>query len=521
MRLPDPSLARATGLLVPNLRSTDRLGLGIKLPYFINLSPHRDLTVTPYLSPQTRTLETRYRQAFLRGDLEIEGAFTRDSILDGENRAYLFAAADFRFAGNWQFAAQLQLTSDDAYLLDYDYSDTDRLDSFLRLSRIQEDSTLSYGVTVVESLRDGDDNDILPSIIPAAEYEQVLSFGGLPGHITLGVSADAAIRLSDADQDGRDVARVGASAEWAAGTVLRSGILANASAGLSLDAYAINDDSTFDATAFRAQPFLTAEMRWPLARTGAGGARHTIEPIVALVWSDAEGGDVPNEDSTVTELDEANLLSLTRFPGEDAVETGLRGAAALSYGYASPRGWDGTLLIGRLFRQDPIDGFATSSGLGGTASDWLVSFGMGSPDGLSLNARGLMDDAGDFSRAEGRLGWQNARVDLAATYILLSESPEEGRDDNVTEWTLDGSYAFNDIWTVSGEARYDLAADEPQSAGLGLEYSNECITVGLSVSRRFTSSTTLEPETDYGLRVGLNGFSAGRSAATQTRQCRD
>ena len=150
-----------------------------------------------------------------------------------------------------------------------------------------------------------------------------------------------------------------------------------------------------------------------------------------------------------------------------------------------------------------------------------MSLGLTSPDGLSVNARGLMDDAGDFSRAEGRLSWRNPRVDLAATYILLSESPEEGRIDSVTEWTLDGSYKVSDVWTLSGEARYDRAADEPQSAALGVEYRNECITVGLSVSRRFTSSTTLEPETDYGLRVGLNGFSAGRSGAPTTRGCRD
>lgn len=521
MRLPDPTLERATGLLVPNLRSTQRLGLGIKLPYFIALSPYRDLTLTPYLSPQTRTLETRYRQAFLRGDLTVESALTRDTIRKGENRAYLFANADVRPAGDWQLSAQLRLTSDDAYLLDYGYSDTDRLDSYLRATRIRESSRLSYGVTVVESLRDGDDNDLLPSVIPSAQYETVLTFAGLPGQVTLEASADAAIRLSDADTLGRDTARIGASAEWAAGRVLPHGLLARARAGLTLDAYAIGNDSTFGSTAFRALPYLSTELRWPLARAGALGGRHTIEPVLSLAWSDARGDAVPNEDSSVTELDEANLLALTRFPGEDAVETGLRGAAALTYGYLGPRGWDSTVTVGRLFRQDPLGGFAPESGLGGTASDWLVSFGFGTPDGLSLNARGLMDDAGDFSRAEGRLGWQNARVDLAATYILLSESPEEGRTDPVTEWTLDGSYRVNDAWTLSGEARYDLAADEPQSAALGVEYRNECVTVGLSVSRRFTSSTTLEPETDYGLRVGLNGFSAGRSAAPRTRQCRD
>jgi len=61
--------------LIPELRNSDLLGLGIKLPYFITLGDHRDLTLTPYLSSETSTLEAQYRQAFLNGDLNIAGAY--------------------------------------------------------------------------------------------------------------------------------------------------------------------------------------------------------------------------------------------------------------------------------------------------------------------------------------------------------------------------------------------------------------------------------------------------------------
>ena len=55
MRLPDPTLQRATGLLTPRIPSNDSLGTGIKLPYFIRLGDHRDLTLTPYLSTSSPT----------------------------------------------------------------------------------------------------------------------------------------------------------------------------------------------------------------------------------------------------------------------------------------------------------------------------------------------------------------------------------------------------------------------------------------------------------------------------------
>lgn len=74
LRLPDPTLDRATGFLTPSIRTTDELGFGIKLPYFIRLGDHRDLTLTPYVSDnRTQTLEFRYREAFVRGDIEEIG----------------------------------------------------------------------------------------------------------------------------------------------------------------------------------------------------------------------------------------------------------------------------------------------------------------------------------------------------------------------------------------------------------------------------------------------------------------
>ena len=65
LRMPDPTLKRATGFLMPTIRTTSDLGTGIKLPYFIVLGKSADLTLTPYLTTkQSETLGLRYRQAF-------------------------------------------------------------------------------------------------------------------------------------------------------------------------------------------------------------------------------------------------------------------------------------------------------------------------------------------------------------------------------------------------------------------------------------------------------------------------
>ncbi len=61
LRLPDPTVDRQTGLLVPKLINSSRIGNGIKVPYFIALGDHADVTLTPFVTIDARTMEARYQ----------------------------------------------------------------------------------------------------------------------------------------------------------------------------------------------------------------------------------------------------------------------------------------------------------------------------------------------------------------------------------------------------------------------------------------------------------------------------
>jgi LPS-assembly protein len=82
---------------------------------------------------------------------------------------------------------------------------------------------------------------------------------------------------------------------------------------------------------------------------------------------------------------------------------------------------------------------------------------------------------------------------------------------------MDASYAFNRHWTGKFDWRYDVTTNTTAEAGLGLQYQNECVNIDLSLSRRFTSSTTVSPTTDVGLQVSLNGF--GNDGRAYSRSC--
>jgi len=518
MRLPDPTLDRATGLLVPEQRNTDRLGFGIKLPYFITLGDSRDLTVTPYLSSETRTLELRYRQALPNGFLSARGAVSDDTLVDG-TRAYLFAEGEFDLGRGYQLDFDIETTSDAGYLRAYDYSDKDRLDSALALLRVTQASLMRARLTYYETLRDDEDNASLPPVIADWRF-QGRAAGPLGGTFDYQTSIDAALRTAETDGDaGRDVLRAGALGTWRRDWMLPHGLLATAELGVRADVFATTNDPAFDTTGIRFVPAGSATLRWPLARSGRNGAVHILEPVVQLGFADSFGTIPPNEDSLRTELDRANLFSLSRFAGEDAVQTGPQLAAGLTWTRATPAGLDTTLAVGRVLRQDADADFTPSSGLDGDASDWLVAGQIGGLDGFLFDARSLWDTANGINVADSRISWRNDRITLGANYIWQSSDSSEGRDDTISEWSVDSGFQVNDRWAFDLDARYDIAADRPISAGVGLRWRNECVTIDVSASRRFASSDTVEPTTSYGISGSIGGFSTGRAAGGLTTGC--
>ncbi|MDZ7823342.1 MAG: hypothetical protein U5K75_04390 [Ahrensia sp.] len=65
----DPSVKRKTGFLAPNFRYSKETGFGLRVPYFVNIAPDRDLTLsTTAFTRQGFLGEAAYGQRFENGD---------------------------------------------------------------------------------------------------------------------------------------------------------------------------------------------------------------------------------------------------------------------------------------------------------------------------------------------------------------------------------------------------------------------------------------------------------------------
>jgi len=521
LRLPDPTLERATGFLAPSFRLDDELGTRLRVPYFFRLGDHADITLAPWLGGDgTSTVDLRYRQAFGNGEIAFEGAVTEDDLLPDGRRGYVLGDGRFALARDFQLDFALQSVTDRGYLTTYGFPDRDLLENFVRIGRVRRDTHLEVAVSRFTGLQSNDDNETLPTRVFHAEARHRFAPRRIGGIATISLEGGGYYRLSDIEgADGRDVARLTGAVDWRRDAILPGGLVFGVEGAVHADAYETRQGADLTGGATRLSPMAALELRYPMRRAGADGVTHVIEPVVQLAWSGTRGGAIPVEDSVVVEFDEGNLFALNRFPGQDRREEGRRVNAGLGYTRLDPLGWSVGVVGGLVLRDVDRGQFTNGSGLAGTRSDFLLTAHADRDGRWQVINRALFDETFTFASNELSVGWTGERHDVLTSLTYLEADPGEGRPIDTSEWALDANYAIADAWEAGVNWRYDFVEDKASRAELSVGYATDCVEMTFTVARRFTSSESVNPTTEFGLNVGLIGFGAQRQGRGHNRAC--
>ncbi|PHR94058.1 MAG: hypothetical protein COA69_00225 [Robiginitomaculum sp.] len=145
---PDPSVGRASGLMMPFGGVSKSKGLNIRTPYYFALSPYSELTLTPHVYQKVNPLlEAQYKRKFYSGEINLEGSATYSSFFDNDGniltdqtvfinpdeslaskkwRSHFFANGSFDINDTWKWGFQGGYATDDNYLNRYDLEETQR-----------------------------------------------------------------------------------------------------------------------------------------------------------------------------------------------------------------------------------------------------------------------------------------------------------------------------------------------------------------------------------------------------------
>lgn len=528
MRLPDPSLKRATGLLAPKLKTSSVLNTGIKIPYFIRLNKHKDFTITPFYSPKTKTIEYRYRQAYTSGFMLIEGALTRDALIPNKNRGYILSDTSLILQNGYNLGIQLQAVSDPSYLFEYDFAQLDRLNTKLELSRSMRYQNSEVKLSNYHSLRENENNATQPTLVAEGAIESRLNPDMIKGEIGLEANFLKSYRYSDLNNDGPDsdtlvdgydTTRLSLLSNWDHGWEIANGIILHFENEFGLSQYYVQQHADIGPKATRMFGVGAVGLRWPWYRINSNGGIGVVEPQIQLVRSVSSNSAVPNDDSTQVEFDEGNLFRLNRAPGLDLIENGSRLNVGLAGSQFMDSGSNLSWKIGRVLRSEALSTFPSGSGLSNSISDWLLATNFQQKNGIELINRALIASDGVVTKSETSLKVNRNQHQIRATHVELTKDSNILQNQSLSSVALEWSYNLNSNWRSDSKFQFDSNIGRLSKLELGLRYENECVNVDLSSSRSFSTSSTLIDKTDFTLSVELTGFSSSDRKNAKSQKC--
>ncbi len=128
---PDAVSQRKTGFLAPRYTANSNVGVGVGLPFFWNVAPNKDLTITPtFYSQQGLHLDAEWRHQFVTGSYRVRGSgiFQRDSSTfqsapngpgNKDFRGAFETSGQFFLNEQWRFGWDITLLTDRWVFQDY------------------------------------------------------------------------------------------------------------------------------------------------------------------------------------------------------------------------------------------------------------------------------------------------------------------------------------------------------------------------------------------------------------------
>lgn len=511
-RHPSPEVKRASGFLEPEFEIDGAYGAALKVPYFLTLGDSADLTVTPFISAgDGALLEIQYRRLFERGSLDITivGGVTD---YGNDNRGFRariggFGTGEIEVDPDVYVGFELEIAADDPFLRRYDYTDNDRLTSEAYVRAYGGRNYATVTAAYLQSLRANDPQNAIPYVVPEFDARYVLDTPFLgDGEFGLTLNGVGLIR-----ENGRDSARVSLGADWSREVITDGGMVLRGFADARADYYQIGDDPTLDDNAYRLSPRAGIEARMPFSRADESGGRHVIEPIVQFVVApeDIFDGDIPNDDSVLSEFDTLILFETDRQTGFDRIETGSRVTVGGRYQRFLKDGFSYKAAAGRIFRIEDITDFSPNGGLVDDESSYVASLDISYRDWAEVRTSWRFSDDFGIERADILASSSYDPFSIYASYFFVEKDAAINSSINRSELTLGGSVQLDRNWSLSANARRDLIADRFVTAGAILSYVNECGGFDAFVKRRFTEAVSAPEATTFGLRVRLFGAGGG------------
>jgi LPS-assembly protein len=504
--------ARKSGVLAPEIGSTQRGGNEIRVPYYFNLAPNYDATVTPHLmSDRGLQLQTKFRYLSNSMDGMVLAEYLGSDNQFNDSRSFLDFDHRYFFDSGWRNRINFSEVSDSQYFEDLGGSLS--TSSITHLNRNLSFDHYTRNLAFFGQLQDYQtiDDAIVPEDRPYQRLPQLIASGSWPDQ-WLGTRLGFDSELVNFD---RDVGVTGWRLNIAPELSLpftRPGWFVTPSVVLDHTRYALSETPAgADDAPSRTLPIASLDSGFSLERIMSNQSRvQTIEPRILFVHVPfREQDDLPVFDTITPDLNLVQLYRTNRYLGVDRIAD----TDQVSVGITS-RILDvssGRELVSATIGQTrylsnskvelPGQDFESSE-----SSDYIAEVSFLLNETMNFDIGYQWGASGDgTTQSEARFQYRPSRSKiLNLAYRFRRDSLEQG--------DLSWSWPVGNNWNVVGRYNFSFRDDEALEQFVGIEYESCCWGLRL-VSRRHISTRDGTQDSSIGLQLVLKGMASVGTAA--------
>ncbi|MGE0081445.1 MAG: LPS-assembly protein LptD [Thiohalomonadaceae bacterium] len=501
-----PLEGRKTGLLAPSYASSERNGLDLSVPWYWNIAPNRDATLTPrVITERGAMLMTEYRHLTATSSSAVTVDYLPNDDLFGDDRSQYTVRHRQRLAPRWDLALNYNEVSDDQYL-----DDIDNTLASASATHLERRLDLTYGAPSWRFL--GRIQDFQPLVAGSEPYQL------RPQLVASGAGAMSALRYdfrteySQFVHDTRDP--TGARFDlYPALSAPMEGDWWFLTPRLSLrhtqylleDAGGDNERSrTLPLTSLDSGLFFERELSMfdhPLVQT--------LEPRLFYLHVPFEAqDDLPVFDTTPMTFSFAQLFRENRYTGPDRVADANQVTAALSSRFLSQTTGRELARAGiaqTWFFEDPRVTLPGETAIDRGYSDIAGELAASPIPFLEISATTRWDpELNDAQETAARLRYSPDQLHVVDAAYRVRENGRVMNRDVLVVWPITRN------WHALGRWYYDLVAERTLESVVGIEYESCCWTVRLVGRDRpvLTAEGDLESDRSIHFTFELKGLAS-------------
>ena len=464
---------RKSGFLYPHIGSANDIGLEFGIPYYWNIAPNQDATITPrYFTDRGLMLTGEYRFITRKTGGQLDFDVLPHDKKTSENRYHYHGRFDAALSPRWHGKLNIEQVSDNEYFQDFGASLALTSRQFLR-SHAGLDSGGRYWIF---SMLLDDFQVIDDSVNPRKEpYRRLPRIGFMLdaplGRQGLQVALDSELVYFD-----RDTGITGARADFYPSLVWnedRYWGFFRASAGYrytsyNLDRHGLPGDESPD----RGTGIISLDSGLYLEKLLKNGNRQTLEPRAFYLYVPFENqDDLPDFDTGEFTFGFAQLFHTNRFTGADRQTDANQFTLAVSTRTISAKTgreqWN--LNFGQIFYFEPP----------------RVMLDNSMPENLDTSPFIAEFNWQPLGRISARLGvqwsWEDSQLEVGA--VGVAHTAKNGnrlgfeyrfRRDRLDQFDVRYYWPVNEQWQLFSRVNYSLRESDLLEALAGVEYESCC-----------------------------------------------